>query len=77
MFNPQPGERVANMDRTRKLDFLAAHRARLIEQINHDGNAAVLSLRLSCVEEEFRKEKAKQNSLFEKMRRVIEQVLEP
>ena len=65
-----------NMESTRKLDSLAGHRAQLVEQINKGGDVAVLNLRLACVEEEFRKEKAKHNSLYEKMRRVIEQMLE-
>lgn len=64
------------MDRAAELQKLIGHRAQLIEQMKHGGNIAVLNLRLDCVEAEFRRQKAKQNSLFEKMRRAFEQLLE-
>ncbi len=64
------------MDRARELQRIAAHRAQLVEQMRNGGNVAVLNLRLTCVDEEFRREKARQNSLFEKTRRAFEQLLD-
>lgn len=64
------------MKQASQLERLGGHRAQLIEQMRKGDNAAILNLRLSCVEEEFRKEKAKHNSLFEKTRRAIEQLFE-
>lgn len=64
------------MRRAFELDRLRDHRARLIEQIRTGNNVAILNLRLTCVEEEFRKEKAKQDSLFEKTRRAVEHLFD-
>ncbi len=64
------------MDRARELQKLSGHREQLIEQMKNGGNTAVLSLRLACVEEQFRREKARHNSLFEKTRRAFEQLLD-
>lgn len=64
------------MDRADELQKIIGHRAQLIEQIKNGGHPAVLNLRLDCVEQEFRRQKAKQNSLFEKMRHAFELLLE-
>ncbi len=64
------------MDRARELQKLMGHRAQLVEQMKTGGNVAVLNLRLACVDEQFRKEKSRQNSLFEKTRRALEQLFE-